>query len=208
MRFTKIPDKTFQELQLNAGVLLSDFDPATGTLTSSAIMGATSGGVNFTATPTYTDYGEDIDNCPANMKELKRLSSIEAKMSGTFVSISADLSKTLATADTDSKDATHIVPRNDLADADFADVWWVGDFSDKNGEKNGGFIAIHLFNSLSTGGFQIQSSDDAKGQFAFEFTGHYTLDDQDKVPYELYIKAGSDEATQSADVKSSKAVSA
>lgn len=204
MKFTKLPENTFKEMQLNAGIICRSFTPKTGVV--SDILGATSGGINFTATPEFTDFGEDIDNCPKNMKELKRLTSIEAKMSGTFVSISPALAKTLAgAADLDSSDTTHIVPRNDLDDADFEDVWFVGDYSDKNGDTNGGFCAIHLMNSLSTGGFQIQSTDDAKGQFAFEFTGHYSMDDQDLVPYEIYLKAGSAEATQS--TKSTKAVS-
>lgn len=205
MKFTKLPENTFKEMQLNAGILCRSFVPKTGVV--SDILGATSGGINFTATPEFSDFGEDIDNCPKNMKELKRLTSIEAKMSGTFVSISPALAKTLAgAADVDTADATHIIPRNDLDDADFEDVWFVGDYSDKNGETNGGFCAIHLMNSLSTGGFQIQSTDDSKGQFSFEFTGHYSMDDQDLVPYEIYLKAGSDETTKQSS-SSTKAVS-
>lgn len=202
MKFTQIPANTFKEMQLNAGVLLKDFKPATASLSASDIIGATSGGINFTATPTYTDFGEDIDNCPNNMMELKRLESVEVKMAGTFVSVSADLAKTLAVADADSSDSTKFVPRGDLATADFIDLWWVGDYSENNGAKNGGFIAIHMLNSLSTGGFQIQSSDDAKGQFAFEFTGHYSMSDQDKVPYEIYIKAGTEETAASTKASS------
>ena len=198
MKFTQIPQDTFKNLQLNAGVLLSSFQPSSGTLTASAIMGATTGGVNFTATPTFSDWGEDIDNCPKNMKELKKLESWEAKMSGTFASVTKALAKTLAgAADDDSGDASKIVPRNDLAQADFTDLWWVGDYSEVNedGASSGkaGFIAIHLLNSLSTGGFQIQSTDKAKGQFAFEFAGHYSMDDQEQVPFEIYIQAGTGE---------------
>ena len=74
-----------------------------------------------------------------------------------------------------------------------ADLWWVGDYSDKNGATNGGFVAIHVRNALNTGGFQLQSGDKSKGQFAFEFTGHYSIEAQDVVPYEVYIKAGSAE---------------
>ena len=48
-------------------------------------------------------------------------------------------------------------------------------------------------NALNTGGFQIQSTDRGKGQFAFTFTGHYSLANQDVVPYEIYIKVGEDE---------------
>ena len=73
MKFTKIPTTTFQELQLNAGILASEFVPATGTLTDTDILGATSGGVNFTAVPSFIDLGNDVDNCPKNTKELKKL---------------------------------------------------------------------------------------------------------------------------------------
>ena len=57
MKFTKIPETTFQNLQLNAGVLLSTFNPETAEVTNTSIIGATTGGVNFTATPTFSDYG-------------------------------------------------------------------------------------------------------------------------------------------------------
>lgn len=195
MKFTKIPSDAFQKLQINAGVLTTDFTPATGTIGAAGQIGATTGGVNFAATPTYSDYGEDIDNCPKNMKELKKLESWEAKMSGTFVNADTAIAKSLCgAADIDKTDTTKIVPRNDLTDSDFDDIWLVGDYSDKNGEENGGFIAIHMMNALSTGGFQLQTADKAKGQFAFEYTAHYSMSAQDKVPFEIYIKAGTAEA--------------
>ena len=195
MKFTKIPSDAFQKLQINAGILTTDFTPATGTIGESGQIGATTGGVNFTATPTYSDFGEDIDNCPKNMKELKKLDSWEAKMTGTFVNADTAIAKLLCgAADIGSPDTAEVTPRNDLKDADFDDIWLVGDYSDKNGETNGGFIAIKLINALSTGGFQLQTSDKAKGQFAFEFTGHYSMSAQDTVPFEIYIKAGTAEA--------------
>ena len=97
-------------------------------------------------------------------------------------------------ADIGTTDTTKVTPRNDLKDADFDDIWLVGDYSDKNGETNGGFIAIKLLNALSTGGFQLKTADKSKGQFAFEFTGHYSMSAQDTVPFEIYIKAGTAEA--------------
>lgn len=195
MKFTKIPETAFQELQLNAGILLSSFTPSAATVMEENILGATSGGVNFTATPTYSDFGEDIDNCPKNMLELKKLDSWEVKMSGTFVTVDTSLAKILiGAADIGTSDTTKIIPRNDVTETDFTDLWWVGDYSDKNGDTNGGFVAIHMLNGLSTGGFQIQSGDNAKGQFSFEFTGHYSMDNQDKVPFEVYVKAGTAEA--------------
>ena len=194
MKFTRIPETAFQNLQLNAGILLSDFTPGTGTVEETDLLGATSGGVNFTATPTFSDFGEDIDNCPVNVLELKRLDSWEVTMSGTFITVDTTLAKRLiGAADIDTSDATKVTPRNDLLETDFNDIWWVGDYSDKNGDTNGGYAAIHMLNGLSTGGFQLQSGNREKGQFSFEFTGHYSIEAQDKVPFEVYIKAGTDE---------------
>ena len=192
MKYTKIPTDTFKNLQLNAGVLLKSFDVETQAMAADSIVGATSGGVSFTAGPSFIAFGEDIDNCPKNMKEMKKLDSWEAKMSGTFASVSKSLAKTLVGAADLS--GSKIAPRNDLAAADFSDLWWVGDYSEVNedGTSTGkaGFIAIHLLNSLSTGGFSIQSSDKGKGQFEFEFTGHYSMEDQDNVPFEVYVQEG------------------
>lgn len=190
MRYTQIPVDTFETLQMNAGIIVKDFDPATGEVTD--LLGATTGGLSFSDSMSFTDLGEDIDNCPKNMMELKMLEQHEVKVSGTLVTMNAATAHTLAAAaDVDAEDETHIVPRNDLNIAkDFQDIWIVGDYSSNNDGASAGFIAIHLMNALNTGGFQIKTQDKAKGQFAFEFTGHYSMDAQDTVPYELYIKAG------------------
>lgn len=188
MKYTQIPQDTFKELVMNAGILLSSFDPSTAEVVANSIIGATSGDVTFVATPTFTDLGEDINNCPKNMKELKRLESWETKVSGTFVSVNVANAKAMTAAADEV--SGKITPRNDIAESDFRDIWLVADYSDKNGKKNGGYLAIHMLNSLSTGGFQLKTGDQSKGQFSFEFTGHYSINAQDTPPFEIYIKAG------------------
>lgn len=192
MRYTKISPNTFAELQLNAGILLSDFDPETGEFAlETDILGATTGGMTINCTPTYSDFGEDIDNCPKNMMELKQLDNWECTIGGTFLNVSADVVKlALGAADVSGN---KITPRRDVTEADFTDVWWVGDYSDKNGETKGGYVAVHLMNALSTGGFSLRSGDKAKGQFDVTFTGHVSMSAQDVVPMEFYVVAGTDE---------------
>lgn len=198
-KFTQIPTDTFKKLQLGAGLLATEFDPATGKVDSANIVGATSGGVSFEATPSFSDFGEDIDNCPKNTKELKKLDSWEAKMSGSFVTMDTKAAvSVIGTAAVASDDPTKVVPRNSVDAKDFKNLWWVGDYSDVNDDGSSagkaGFIAIKLINALSTGGFKIQSGDKAKGTFEFEYTGHYSIENTDVVPFELYIKAGSADA--------------
>lgn len=186
MKFTKIPENTFQQLQLNAGIICSNFNPSAGddelNVADEDILGATSGGTNFTAVPTFVDKGEDIDNCPKNMAELKDLESWEVKASGTFVTITEKLAAKLAAA-ADAA-AGKVTPRNTVKIADFTDLWLVCDYGVD------GMLAIHMLNTLSTGGLAIQTADKSKGKFAFEFTGHYKMAAQDTVPFEVYISDG------------------
>lgn len=193
MQFTKIPINTFKNLQLNAGILVDSFNPAT--LEIGNILGATSGGVQFHDTPSFSDFGDDIDNCPRNMLELKHLDSHEVTMGGTFVSV--DVATTTLLVGAAEVEENKIIPRNDLLSKDFKTIWWIGDYSDENTGDSAGYIAIKLMNALNTNGFQIQSTDRGKGQFSFSFMGHYSMAAQDVVPYEIYVKEGSAEVIPS-----------
>lgn len=188
-KFTRVPEDTFERLQLNAGILVRNFDPVTGAIAEADLMGATTGGISFASNPSFTDFGEDIDNVPNNMMELKHIVAYDPAMSGTFLTVSSAVAKTLVGAADVA--GTKVTPRNELLAADFTDLWWVGDFSDVNTGEDAGFLAIHLINALNTSGFQIQSGKNDKGRLAFEFHGHYSIASQDVVPFEIYVKSGS-----------------
>lgn len=196
MKFTKVPTTTFQQIQLNAGILLKDFTVETGTFQNSDIIGATTGGISFSAVPNFIDFGEDIDNVPKNTKELKKIDDYTVTMSGTFVTMTADAAALMVgAADVASG---KVSPRSIIEQTDFDDIWFVGDYSDVNADSGtgqsattAGFIAIKLIDALSTGGFVVQTGDKAKGQFSFEFTGHYSIADEELTPpFEIYVKAG------------------
>ena len=182
-RFAKVKQSTFEELQVEAGVLLTTFDPAQPALVDANILCATTGGINASCVPTFSDWAEDVDNAPNNMKEFKRIDGWDCTLSYTALSITPQMVKLgLGAADIDGNTIT---PRRQLdASTDFSDLWWVGDTSD------GGFVAVKLLNALSTGGFSIQSGKNAKGQVAQTLTGHVSVEDQDVVPMEFYVAAG------------------
>lgn len=184
-RFNVIPEDTFDELQTEAGVLLKTFDPSQPAVTDANIICATTGGIQVSCVPTYSDYGEDVDNCPNNMKELKHLDGWECKISTTCLGTKPEVIKmALGAADIDGTNKSKIVPRRDLAQTDFADVWWVGDRAD------GGLVAVCLKNALSTGGFSLQTTKNGKGQISLELTGHVSIDAQSVMPMEFYSIAG------------------
>lgn len=181
-KFTVIPQNTFQGLQLDAGVLLRTFDPATAAAPADAdIICATTGGINVVCQPEFSDLGEDVDNVPANMKELRHLDSWTCSISTTSLGTSPALIKlALGCADIDGTDATKIIPRAELKQTDFSDIWWVGDRAD------GGMVAVRLLNALSTEGFSLQTTKNGKGQTAITITGHVSIDEQSTVPMVFY----------------------
>ena len=184
-RFTVIANDAFDALQVDAGVILTNFDPTNPYVTpaNEDILATTTGGVNPTCVPTYSDYGEDVDNVPNNMMEFKHLDSWEAKMSFSSIKFNAANTKwALGAADTQllPNGVTVVKPRRNVALSDFKDIWWVGD------KANGGAYAINLKNALSTGGLNIQSSKNGKGTNQIEVTGHVSINAQDEMPMVIY----------------------
>ena len=176
MQFSQVPADTFSTIQMNAGILVDEFTPNTGIIGN--ILGATTGGLTFNANPTYEDFGADVDNVPANTKQ-----------SGNFVTMSAALAAKLGGLGTSS--SGKFTPAHGFVTEVVDDVWIIGDYSDKNtGAANAGYVAIHIIDALNTAGFQWSTTKDGKGQFAFDFHGHYDITSPDTVPFEIYVKAG------------------
>ena len=184
--FTVITEQTFRELQVDAGVLLNSFDPTNPVApTSSTIITATTGGIEASCTPSYSDWGEDVDNCPPNMKELKHLDGWDCRFSTTALGVSPEVIRlSLGAADITAASGK-ITPRRGLEQTDFDDsLWWVGDRSD------GGLVAIELKNALSTGGFNLKTTKNGKGQITLELTGHVSINAQSVVPMVFYSTEG------------------
>lgn len=183
MKFTRIPADTFKELQLNAGILLKTFDPTGITeVKDDDIVCATTGGIAASCVPTFSDQGEDVDNCPANMKEFMKLDYWTCTLGFTGIGITPETIRlSLGAADIDTASGK-ITPRRDLSQDDFADIWWVGDRAD------GGMAAVCLKNALSTGGFSLQTTKNGKGQLSVTLTGHVSIEAQDDMPMEFYVK--------------------
>jgi len=184
--FTKIPQSTFEDLQLDAGVLLKTFDPtAVAAPADEDIICATTGGITVSCVPEFEDFFADVDNAPNNVKEGKKLTGWTCTLSTTSLGTSPDLIKmALGAADIDGTNANKIVPRRDLKQADFGDLWWVGDKAD------GGMVAVKVMNALSTGGFVLTATKNGKGTIAIELTGHVSINAQDTVPMEFYSTSG------------------
>lgn len=179
--FTVIPQDTFEAMQLDAGVLLKNFDPSDiAEPADEDIICATTGGINVVCTPEYSDLGEDVDNVPVNMMELKHLDSWTCSLGFTSLDTSPEgIRLALGAADI-TVASGKIVPRADLKQGDFSDVWWVGD------KASGGLVAVQLKNALSTEGFSLQTEKNGKGGTDCTLTGHVSIDAQKEMPMEFY----------------------
>lgn len=188
-KFTKYPAEFWKNIQMNAGVVVTGFNSSTGAYT--AIIGATSDGTTFNPNPTFEDFGEDIDNVPPNTKQLKRVQYYDPALSGTFKTVSANTAEMLCPG---SASSGLITPADVLTDAMFQDVTLVADYSDVN--KDGGtgstvkagWIAVTIKDALNTSGFQWKTNKDGKGEFAFDFHGHYDLENPDDPPFEIFVQ--------------------
>ena len=183
MNFVKVSENTFNEIQMEAGLILNTFDPTGATeVKDEDIVCATTGGIEIACKPTFTDYGEDIDNVPNNMLEFKEIDGWDCSIAFTALNASTSVLK-LALCAADVADGK-ITPRNDLTTADAKDIWWVGQ------RKDGGFVACRLMNALATEGLTLKTTKKGKGQISCTLTGHVSITAQDVVPMEFYVQEG------------------
>jgi hypothetical protein len=182
-KFVKVSENAFKEIQLEAGLVLNTFDPSgTAEVADEHIVCATTGGIEIACKPTFTDYGEDIDNVPNNMLEFKEVDGWDCSIAFTALNASAEVIKlALGAADVSGN---KITPRFDMTTADAKDIWWVGERAD------GGFVACCLKNAMSTEGLTLKTTKKGKGQLSCTLTGHVSISAQDVVPMEFYVQEG------------------
>lgn len=183
---TGLTDRTIVNLQLNAGVLLTTYTKGTD-INEDDIIGATRGGGSFTAVPTV--HQAAVDGAPTYTKGLERVDDWVITLNATMVEVSDEaISRALGvgvikteTGTGTTKDTTFTVKRT-VNDADYKDLYWVGDLS------NGQNVVIKIKNALNTSGLNLTFSDRGEGTYALALIGHFTTDDLDTAPFELTIE--------------------
>lgn len=178
---TGLRASTFENLQLNAGMFLANFDYSTATdaatlgallkterekTSGSALIGATRGGGTFVCTPNTRSIEAD------GKREEWKGSSVNdgwtIKLTTTLLEINAtNLKRSFGTADvTDTKKKHTIKIRTAIKDADYIEsLVWVGDTSK-------GYVLIAIKNALNTAGATLTWTDKGEGTIPVEFTAH------------------------------------
>jgi len=183
--WSQVTSDSLNLVQVQAGMILTSFSTTKPEAPAqSSILCATTGGIQADCVPTFEDFGEDIDNCPSNTKEMKKITGWDCTLSFTALSMRGEVFKAaLGAAIKTAETTTHPVsvePKTQIAVQDFTDLWFVSERIDDK------IIAIQLKNALSTGGFSYKTQKNGKGQLTVTFTGHVSISKQD-VPMAFYI---------------------
>ena len=184
--FNQVTSDELDHIQINAGMLLNSFDPdSPAAPTAANIISATTGGITASCIPQFEDFGEDIDNCPNNTREMKRITGYDCTLATTLLDMTEDTFKlSVGAAIKNAATAEHpasVEPRAQVAVQDFQDIWFVSE------KVNSKIIAIQLENALSTGGFVYKTQKNGKGQLTVTWTGHIAISNPDSIPMKFYI---------------------
>ena len=178
MEYNRITQAQLNEMQFDVGILLRSFDVQNPYINDSDILCATTGGISLNIVAEYDDLSEDVYMMTPGTMEMLVLTGWQVDAEFTTVTESAGAFKFILGAVDENNG---IVPRYELKETDFGDIWWVGDRLD------GGFVAIKFCNALSDEGVSLTATSRDKGTIGVHITAHGTLEgDKDAVPVEIY----------------------
>lgn len=192
---TSLRPETFENLQLNAGVFLFNFDANTYTTTTALedavlaaledgtdIMGATIGGGSFNATPSIRQIEADGMRYPIVGSTVNDMWTVN--LSTTMKEVNPEnFQRALMTCDmTKEGNVTKLEVRTDIKPEDYIPrCSWVGDTSR-------GFVLIELDNVLNIAGAAFTFTDRGEGQIPVEFQAHVgDLSNMDKAPFRIWF---------------------
>ena len=190
-----IRPEAFENLQLNAGIFLVNFDhsaiadvAALKTAIASAvqdgdnILGVTRGGGSFTVTKEIRT--PEVDGTRYPFKGQDFIDSADAYLSGTLLEVNPENFKRLLSTGEVNKSGSKTTVRMHTAvntETDYLDsLVWVGDIAD------GRLVMIELDNAFNTQDFAFTFTDKNEGTMTFEFHARQEeVNDYDYAPFRV-----------------------
>lgn len=191
---TPLRTETFENLQLNAGIFLKNFDyssitdaTALKTAIASAVsdgaklLGATRGGGSFVVTREIRQ--PEVDGRRYGFVGDSFVDSIDARLSTTLIEMTPQNIVDAfgsATATTSGKKTTIKLGTAIDTDSYLDSLCWIGDLAD------GRLVLISLDNALNTADFNLTFTDKGEGTLPVEFHAHQgSVTDYDEAPFEI-----------------------
>jgi len=188
MAITGLTSQTKKNIQLDAGALYKNYNPASDTpaTASAKLIGATEGGASLSIVPEVRQIA--VDGAKGPTKGFEVIDSWTATLSATMKEVKADtvalaLGAATTTSSTSPASYSKVVPDGNYEDSDYlTNVTWIGKII---GSANPCMIVLK--NALCTNGFTMQAADKAEGTFEVVLTAHYDVSSLDEVPVEFYL---------------------
>jgi hypothetical protein len=198
MSQTSLRKATFDNLQLNEGVLLKDVDYSSVTDSAAlktaianilsggnnpigGLIGATRGGGSFTITRDIRT--PDIDGMRYKFVKGDFVDSVDAYISATLVEVTKENVCAILGVDVPTasgKKTTIKLPTALTDDSYLTNICWVGELND------GRRVLICLSNAINTADFSLTFSDKSEGTLAVEFHAcQDDVDDYEYAPFEI-----------------------
>ena len=196
---TALNTNTIQNLQLDAGILVSgattieNFNGDLSSIGSPEILGATKGGVQFSAIPEIRNILDGIDYCRGNYKDGNVIDSWDITLKAT-VSEATKHNLTMAmgqmrgdgTPVGDAGNYNKLTPKMDIPTSSYLNnICWIG--STDRGQKA---IIIELKNVMNMNGLNFTAEDKNTGTFELELKAHFDLAHPQDVPFVIYHPTG------------------
>lgn len=181
-RATKISADAAEKMQMNAGLLLNDFDVENPVEpTDEQIVCETTGDFSISCVPETQDFFEDVNNAPINTKEGKQITGWTCALEVTALSVTLETLR-IALGASEDIDAKGVRPRSIYRLDDFKSLYWIGDMMDENK-----LFVIAMDDTVSTGGVSFTSTNRGKGGLALTLTPHASAATPDVVPMAFYV---------------------
>ena len=191
---TPLRTETFENLQLNAGIFMKNFDYSsaanagalktlimTAVAAGTNILGATRGGGSFVVTRDLRS--PEADGKRYGYKGDKFVDSSDARLSTTLIEVTPEnLKDALAAATITTDGLKKTIRMNTGIDPNdyLTNLCWIGDLSD------GRLVLICLYNALNTADVNLTFTDKNEGTLPVEFHAHQSnVLDYDYAPFEI-----------------------
>jgi hypothetical protein len=166
-----------QHLIMNAGAVYSNYGTAT-----EALMGATSGGCEFSVVPKTRDIA--VDGVKDVFRGGTQITGVDVTLLVNFIEVTPTILQAalLANLDTTTNVGyTTLTATTDIEDDNYIDnIALVSDLS-----ANDAPVIIIIYNALSEGGIKFANKDNADNLIPTTFTGHCSLDNIALLPFEI-----------------------
>ena len=184
----------FDNLQLNAGIFVKNFDMsaitdaaalkaavAAAVTAGTNLLGVTRGGGTFNVTREMRE--PEVDGRRYSFVGGRFVDSTDAYLSTTLLETNPDnfVIGLGSASKTTSGKVTTVTMHTAIEDNDYlTSLTWIGDLSD------GRIVAITLYNALNTSDFTFTFTDKGEGTYTVEFHAHQAeVDDYDQAPFDV-----------------------